>query len=409
MPRFLVLFLLLACATACTPPELKPSAIRRTAAKHYPNLADTAQLGLTRFSPRPGTTWWVVYNRFPDTARLLFYRSPKNTPLYRINYYDKPPCAITNVRVADNEGDGSFDLWVELLFDYGVSYQRRETHLYRHPFDPDLLDEVLEVTTFETWNHVETFDTLDNPQYKNNIYFDAALLPAASGFTLEGTIAGKRDEILEYAWDSLLQRYVPAEERKLLRHPRVLGAANGVARGGKILRRVDPWRPECQTYQLLDAKARPLPLPAAVGQALECTDVAGLSPQGRYLVYEDSARAHLCLYDTEAKKTTVLLRYAAALEGVSQIVWSPSGKRFATVIVNHEELPDDTAILLFELLPDGRCTLQKRPAKVRYDCAGHRCAAIPGQDFRFEGENAVRYRSYRQEVDERAGWNLCRF
>jgi hypothetical protein len=377
---------------ACTAKELRPAALRLSAAPFFPHLPDTAALGVRSFSVDADSPWWVVYNQYPDTPQILFFRAPHYRPAHRIRLEGLPPCTVSDLRFVDPRGDGDWLLWLELFFDYGSTYRKRAVRLYRYPFRKRGHREVLEAVTLESWCRTDGFDSLDNPIIRRNTPFDATLIGYADGFRLEGTIDGKNDRVLWYAWDTLANRYLPFEQATTPVAKVSDQSAGGWFQGRKKLRKGEGLSPLCTSWMLVDESDRPIYLPELVQSSLRCSQVASLSPDGRYLVFEDSAAMNLSIFDFEKNQKTTLYRYAKTLEGISDFHWSPSGLHFVTVVINHEELPDDTAILYFTVRPAGGFSLEKKEVGIPFDCLGLRCTAAQ-EDYAFDSENTILYRS----------------
>jgi hypothetical protein len=377
---------------ACTAKELRPAALRLSAAPFFAHLPDTAALGVECIAADAGSPWWVVYNRYPDTPQVLFFRAPHYRPAHRIRLAGLPPCTVSDLRFVDPRGDGDWLLWLELFFDHGSNYRKRAVRLYRYPFRKRGHREVLEAVTLESWSRIDGFDSLDNPIIRRNTPYDATLMGHADGFRLEGTIDGINGRVLWYAWDTLAHRYLPSERENLPVAKVPDQAAGGLYQGRKKLRKGEGNRPACTAWQLVDASDRPVHLPEPVQSSLQCSQVASLSPDGRFLVYEDSLALNLTIFDFEKKQTKTLYRYAKTLEGISDIKWSPSGKHFVTVLVNHEELPDDTEILYGTVRPDGGFSVEKKEVGIPFVCLGQRCT-VAKEDYTFDSENTIMFRS----------------
>ncbi len=387
--------------SACSSPDLRPETLKLVASRQFPAAPDTSYLGVARFSEGTDKVWWMVYNRYADSPQVVFYRAPRYEVSHRIRFDRLPPCEISGLRIIDPQNDGNWLLWLDLTFDHGTVYQKREAHIFRSPFESDDWQKVLETVTYEAWSNIESFDSLDNPLIRRRIGFDAALDAAPEGFCLTGTIDGLKNERLCFGWDDGREQFLPIAKEHLVRFSPSDTVGRAPNKTGLQIKKMDAWRVQCNTWSVLDRTGQPVALPDFLSKALECSDIASISPDGRFLVYEDSSRKNLCLYDFEKKRKKVLFSYPPSQTGISDILWSPTGKRFGTVLVDPSEYPEETSVLLFSLKPDGHFSPLLKPARVPFSCDAGRCFARPEEDYRFESESSFRFRNEKNGGFER--------
>lgn len=398
--RLLLFFLPL--WAACHRPTLQAPDAKVFGKKYFQAIKDTSEMGVLPFHSAIDSNWFVAFNREQDTARVIFFTPRSDTPHHVLTLRDRPPCAIKGLSFMDVNADGKYDMVLDILFDYGLGYRKKQTLVYEYPFDEFYTRPILEVQTYEEWNKVTAFDSLNNPTYVQSITYDASLRMASGQVSLEGLINGTHDLILQYAWDSLRREYHPFTEKNRLRWLRLKGKADGNPKGPKRLMQVESEHDGCAVFQLIDKNNRLVPVPPKVGAAMECAGHLSLSPNGRYLVFEDSAQSNLCVLDFNTGSVKTLLKYTETLEGISKPLWSKSGNSLAVVAINQEEYPENTRVFVYR--PSGdEWPVRAFPVKVRYECEGDVCTAIPGVDFYFENDKALIYRTYKQELDERQG------
>lgn len=402
-----LLFILILSTTACWKPKLSPAAVKLEAKKlFFKHLKDTSQIGILEFSSEIGKDWYVAYNIAADTANLVFYLNDDYIASHNLKFRTRPACVVDRVNFQDLTGDGLFDLIVGLNFDYGLTYHRHEVLVYEFPFQPERMRRIFECVTYQDWAKIPDFDAdSGNPNYNRVVENDAKLILRTGSIELSGTINYEPNFVLDWIWNDSVRTFVPTSARTMLKM-RERAEANGSTRGMKLLVPVRPDMMGCKSFQLLGRDNKIAPVPPEVDAALRCVGVVNISKSGRYLIFEDSIRAGLWCWDFEKQRLDNLYRYTDAVEGASNILWSPTSKSFVTVIVNQEEFIDNTRVLCFTFDKDGTIRHKSYDAKVRYDCQDGICQSQAGIDFYYKSDRELVYGTYKDETDERDGDRL---
>lgn len=392
--------------SACKKPPLTVETVKMIAEKIEKNWNDTTQLDVRVYNSSLDSQWFVVYSKVPDTMNMLFYLNNDVHFHHKIKFSSKPEGIISKLSFQDITEDGYAEMILELSYDYGLRYQRKETIIIRNPFDADYQEKIFETIHYERWGTIGDFDGSSNPHYVYQTDYDVKVELMPGKIVESGIIVGIPKRIHEFVWDSDSGKFVPSSEKESLQlMPR--RPTDGSLRSAKVAIRVQPEREECNSYQLIDRQSKAVPLPAVADTALQCAGIFSLSPSGRYLIFEDIDKTKLLMWDFYDQKMVTLHQYVNATEGISDILWSPSGQKFAYIVVNQEEFQDNSKLYVVKPSSGGQFQKKAQNVKVQYDCSTGVCRARAKKDFWFKSENMIGLETYRLETDERKGTIEC--
>ena len=362
-------------------------------------IRDTNDIGAVKVSENVHSHWWVTYNKIQDSCRLfMFHMERPHEPPIRMTFPHKRPGFFRSIHFEDLTSDGEYELLLEIKYDYGLVYQGTDLLIIQHPFSDSKRREVFNFPLERVYQAVDTFDAdFGTPHYNNRTEYKAKATYYEDIILLRGVIKGRNNHLLEYKWDDKTEQF------RLLRDQDLKEADEEGRHGHVALRRsgqrslvqVSSHEPECKSFVLEDAQGHVIDLPHRIEEALLCTQVAGLAPGGRYLVFSDRRRRTLEFYDTENNESQVLLANLDAHEGISEILWSSGQQRqLAFVALDAEEYPENTRLFIYHIDLQGRLSRQTYDLAMNTVCEPHTgfCAPEKDYDWRFGPNNSILYR-----------------
>jgi hypothetical protein len=395
-------FLLLLSFGACFAPPLKfrPEDVKERSLPRYLGLKDTNQIAVIKISENLDRHWYVAYNTEQDSCRLFFFQTekPREAPL-ELHFPGKSPGKISKLLFEDITHDGENELILEIKYDYGLTFQGRDLIIYQHPFATEAGKRKI-IFNFDlkrVWGQIDSFDNdFGMPHESFNVENDAQASYTEDMIRIRGTIQTKPKHALTYKWDEAIKQFKLISEEAM--HEATEEEAHGTVgnfKGKKILTPVTSHEKDCKSYVLEDEAGHPIDLPKRIKQALLCSRVVGISPNGQYLVYTSMQNNRIELLDLDTDTEHTLLENYQAHEGVSEIIWSSGQYRaLAFVAVDHENYPDNTRLVIYQIGRKGQNRQRYFDLPILYTCEQHSgfCAPVKDYDFRFGPGTSLLYR-----------------
>lgn len=398
--------LLLACLlfAACINEKspLKPEEIKKRMLDSFPDIIDTADIGLAFLSQDADHHWAIAYNREQTKPVIYMYDATDRTQPPHILRLHRPNCGIDKIELNDATYDGIFELVVYLRYDYGLSYQGREMLIFLNPFDtlPDNIREIFTHPLEQVWAKIDTFDAdFGTPQQSKVVGTFLSPEIYEDKIQLRGTYEKQVNIKREYKWSRDKQMFELIKNEQLheateeeKRAPVVAGRSDG----GRLLLEVVAHDFGCRSFVVETDGGYIVPLPQLMRDALYCSPVTAISPDDNFLIFTNRARRTLDAYNFHNQKLEILIDRVAALEGISDIVWFRGKKEVfaACIIANPEEYLYNTRIYTFRLSPTAPPVVAYYDEPAWYLCQSRTGACTPKieEDFRFNSKGQFVYR-----------------
>lgn len=400
------LLILLGTLGSCMDPNVPLSLreIKLEAVTHYPNIVDTMGIGALKLSESPESHWWITYNKLPDSPRIyLFHSENPREPAHPIILSNRPICAITRLNFDDITYDGQYELMLELSYDHYESYQGREVVIFRYPFDSLNHTEVFSYPLEQRWRHIDSFDAkFGNPKVTERVENDATLEYFDGRIRLKGTLDNRMHHLIEYVWlpnQEIFQKQID-RELELAQAIRE-DTSRQLPDGFRQLVEVQSLQFGCRAFIIEDENRNAIALPPSVKSSLECAETASLSPDERYLIYTNSNKQTVNLYDLRDGRSHILHRYLNTLEGVSEVTWSNSKYQLgALVLVNVDEFETDSKLFILSLPKNGKASWNSYDLPIHFECDPKgRCTPEADFDFFFT-KKEIMYRERGSSVEQ---------
>jgi len=375
--------------------NLSPSDVKEKAVAHYqlnniPKIVDTSCVGAILVNTGLEDQWYIAYNKVQTQPALLLYHisKPKEPPHY-IPLLGKSECIIEHVDFENVTNDDQQELVIELHYDYDLSFQGREVVILRNPFGNPAY-EVFSFPFEQVWETIDSFDNIYGLPAHSKRIENHATYDFFEGFIMiKGIINYRKHHLLEYKWDKLEEEFVLVLDEE--HHEAEEEEGHGIVhktKGTKMLVEVSAHEDNCIAYLLEDTRGHVIDIAPHIHDELLCSQVTGLSADGRHLIYTDNNLNAICVYDIEKRQNEVLLKKFDTYEGVSEVAWAPGRPfRFAFITVNHEELLENTRIHLFTFDKERRLSEKVIDTKVHYDC-NLEGICVPAKDYHYRfGKN----------------------
>lgn len=389
--------------SACSNPYLpftETDAKLRTA-KLFPEIQDTADIGLIYASQDMEHHWFVTYNKVDAIPKVCFFQSDaedgQHLGAHHISLDHKSKAIIEHVDFKNVTNDDDYELLIELHYDYDFSYQARELLIYQNPFSTDTLKPPREIFSFfheQIRQRIIGFDDeYGNPHQIKVVENNADIEFFEDFILIKGTINGFPNHLSEYKWDPTATGAGGQKGKFILEIDEELHEAEdeeqsgGIVhkvKGSKMLMKVNSHEEGCHSFVLEDVQGHVIDVGEEVHDALLCSEVTSLSEGGRYLIYTNKVEDNVKLLDFKTLKKTVLLDRIGAYEAISDVAWNFRGSRrqFAFIVVNPEEFIDNTCIFVYTLNKNGRLTEKRYDRPVFYPCET-RENCVPQKDYTF--------------------------
>jgi len=383
--------------------QLSASDVKELAVKHFKEkgivgVRDTNDVEVNLISTGLEDQWYVAYNRVMTRPALFLYHisKPLDPPHY-IPLHSKADGLIEHVDFENVTNDDSYELVVELHFDYALAYQGRELIILRHPFG----NPAYEIFTFpfeQIWESIDSFDNqYGMPSHSKRIENHASYEFFEGFILIKGIINYRDNHLIEYQWDGTEEEFVLILDKELHEEDEEESKGKVVhkIKGNKILVEIHAHEEGCNAYLIEDYKGRVIDVSKKIHNELLCSQVTSLSNDGRHLIYTDHDLNAICIHDFQTKKTEPLLKNMNSYEGVSEIVWAPGRPlRFAFVSVNQEEFLENTRIHIFTFDRDKEVYEKSYKLKVYYECdLDGLCVPNKDYNYRFDRNNRFLYTS----------------
>lgn len=409
-PVFLAIFVLGLILFACEPPmSLSMSEAKFETFKAFGIFKDTSEVGLVQISQDTQNHWFVTYNKVQTDPAIYFFKAERShTHNHQISLRHKQEAIVEKLVFEDVTQDGELELLVYLHYDYDLSFQGKEVIVYQNPFD-SAATEIFEFAYEQIWEQTESFDsTYGIPSNKKRIENKAVLTFFEGKIMIKGIVKGKKHHLVEYEWDKKDDAFVLIIDEDLHEESEEneKGLVSNKMKGNKVLMPVEAHEPDCSAFVLEDADGRVLKTSKKMQDALRCSKVAALSDDGNYLVYTDTEKDALMLYDFNLSKNTMLLEGFEAKEGVSKPVWyKAKGKYYiGFVAVDLDEFEFQSRIYIFKYdASKKQWTEKKHDLRMVFDCDFDGfCTPQEDYDFRFSpsGNFLFRIRESGHSIDD---------
>lgn len=399
MMRLIFFSIVLLGLYACENPYrgLTDFEIKAAAKERFLLLADTSEIAVVKVEASPGTFYKVAYNTQQDTGRIYFFDDYKREYSHMISFRKRGECTIEHVDFVDMNRDDLPEMLITLYFKRGIDFRRREFLVYSNPFKRETTKKVFDKVIFQSWGDILGFDSLDNPLRDFRYNNDAIVRSEGGDLLIEGLIDGVEGKCETWKYDLLKDTFILTEvyHHKKLRDESFV--FNGDEKGKKQLVPITGSRPpHCNHIQVYDAKERPVFIPKNIVSSLRCTRFARLSPNSKYLIFEDSAKLGLSLYRFSDGKTQQLLSYSSSMEGISDLYWK--GDSFFFIAVNHEEFVQHTRLYICKPTSNG-FNISYNDVKITYSCDDGLCHSVLGEDFSYD-KGVLKYVSYGNNLED---------
>ncbi len=159
----------------------------------------------------------------------------------------------------------------------------------------------------------------------------------------------------------------------------------------------------CFSYYITDVNQNRVSLPENIQKKLECTSVASIHDNG--LVFY--SKNQLQWYNITTQKTTSWVRLNNDIDGVSNPIWCPNGKKVMFTVINQQKkygYKEPVRIIVLGVNENGKVTSKQQfDRPVNFVC-GSLCSSFPEEDFRFIGDNTIAYKRHELISDRLAEW-----
>jgi hypothetical protein len=380
----------------------KPEEIKKRIVDSFVDIVDTADIGLVKLSQNADKHWAIAYNKQQTSSVIYMYDAEDRLQPPHILRLRRAACSIDKIELNDATHDGIFEMVVYVRYDYGLSFQGREVIVYANPFD-SLASNIKEIFAHpieQAWMKIDTFDAeYGTPVTKKRIGTEMSIELFEDIILLRGTFEEQRNILREFKWspDKQIfelvrneQLHEVSEEEK--NKPKLVAQAET----GKILLEVVAHDFGCRSFVVETADGAMVELPQIVYNSLSCSPVTALSPNGNFLIFTNRARRSLDVYNMATGEIKILVERIAALEGLSDIVWTVQNKHVfaACIISNPEEYLYNTRIFVFQLRFDAPHLITTYDEPAWYLCRSRTgtCTPTIEEDFRFNNKGNFVYR-----------------
>lgn len=378
--------------------ELSAAMVKEQALHFFKEIKDTADIGITKISQNNHNHWFVAYNKTHTTPHLfLFHSEAPDEAAHDISLKHKNIAAVEAVYFEDITYTGEYELIIELHYDYDIAYQGREFLIYQHPFDTSgRTREIFSFMFEQVWETIDSFDkAYGTPMHTQRIE-NYASFDFFEGFILiKGTINTHKNHLVEYKWDKTLQQFRLEIDEDLHEAEEEENAGNIIhkVKGTKVLLEVNAHEKGCRAFLIEDVGHHVIEIKKKIHDALLCSPITSLSSNGRYLIYTDNQQSCLSLYDFELEKEHQLVQNIETYEGISEVIWSPKKMRFAFILVNPEELLENTQVHIYDIDKEGKLDRQIHNLEIYYECDPEGvCVPLKDYDFRFSSSGNFIYK-----------------
>lgn len=378
---------------------------REQTLRFFPELNSIDQIGVTTVSQDEHNHWFVTYNNSPvqHPRVYLFHRENPTEVAHLIDLKHKYTANIEKVYFEDATNNGEYELILELHYDYQLAYQARELVVYQHPFDEEKKREIFNFVFEEVREKIEGFDDeYSLPVHRVEVENHCDFSFYEGYIVFKGTIAGNKNHLLRFRWDAPLNAFKLDRDENLHEadEEEKYGGIVHKVRGSKVLKPVNSHEHGCLSFMLEDVEHHVLDIGQDIHDALLCSPVTSLSPDGRFLVFTDRKRQQLVLLDFNTNHRYTLCESIHVYEGISEVVWTSNSRRLGLILINPEEFVEHTAVVIAEVDKTDKIHRHLYPRRVYYDCTeGESCLPVREYDYRFDKQGFFRYRSQKSQTE----------
>ena len=406
MKKVYLYTLTLCCAliySACVYEKMpfKPEEIKRRILDTFPTLQDTSFIGLTNLSQNTNAHWTLVYNKEQMPPFIYIYDAEDRLVPPKRLFIKRPDCIVEKVLLNDVNQDGALELLVYLYYDYGISYKGREVVIYANPFDTET-HKVKEIFTHpleQIWKKIDSFDMeYGIPKHSERVGVEMTIEYFEQIIQLRGTYETKKNVLREFKWSTDKQFF------ELLKHEELHEAIEVIqvdtialaAAKNRILLEVVAHELDCRSFVLEDNQGRALPIPQHIKEALYCSPVTSIAPNGEYLIYTNKAKKTLDVYEFATQRNSTLIDKIGAIEGISDIAWIMHNKALyaACILVNPEEYLYNTKVAIFKMQYNAPPQIKLYDKSAWYICNARTGSCTPriDEDYNFNNKGGFTYR-----------------
>ncbi|MCP4441665.1 MAG: hypothetical protein GY810_22395 [Aureispira sp.] len=378
--------------------ELSPALVKEQALHFFKSIKDTTDIGVTKVSQDKHNHWFIAYNKTHTTPHLfLFHSEEPNEAAHDISLKHKNIAAVENVYFEDVTYNGEYELIVELHYDYDIAYQGREFIIYQHPFDTaGQTHEIFNFMFEQVWETIDSFDkTYGTPLHTQRVENHASYTFFEGFILIKGIVNSHRNHLVEYKWDKALQQFrleLDEDLHEAEEEENVGGIVHKV-KGTKVLLEVNAHEEGCRSFLIEDVGHHVIKIKENIHDALLCSPITSLSKDGRYLVYTNKNTHSLNLYDFDTDEDHQLVQDVDTYEGISDIIWTAKKMRFAFVLVNPEELLENTQVQVYDIDKEGKLDRHTYNLEIFYECdLEGTCIPQKDYDFRFSSSGNFIYK-----------------
>lgn len=378
--------------------ELSEAMAKEQALHFFKEIKDTTDIGITKISQDNHNHWFVAYNKTHTTPHLfLFHSEEPNEAAHDISLKHKNIAAVEAVYFEDVTYNGEYELIIELHYDYDIAYQGREFLIYQHPFDTSgRTREIFSFMFEQVWETIDSFDNAyGTPMHSQRIENHASFNFFEGFILIKGIVDSHKNHLVEYKWDKALQQFRIEIDEDLHEAEEEEHAGNVVhkVKGTKVLLEVNAHEEGCRAFLIEDIGHHVIEIQKKIHDALLCSPITSLSTNGRYLVYTDQKTSSLSFYDFETSQEHQLVQDIGTYEGISEVIWAAKKMRFAFILVNPEELLENTQVLIYDIDKEGKLDRHVYDLEIYYECdLEGLCAPLKDYDFRFSSSGNFIYK-----------------
>lgn len=402
------LFLLLFSACITDKMPFRPEEIKRRVLDSFPLLLDTAFVGLINVSENANKHWTLAYNKEQMSPFIYIYDAEDRLVPAQKMLIKRPDCIIEKIQLNDVNQDGLLEMLVYVYYNYGISYKGREVIIYANAFDSiaNKRKEIFAHPLEQIWKKIDSFDMeYGLPQHTEKVGVEMSVEFFEQMIQLRGTYEGIKNVLREYKWseEKLIFELLKHDELHEIVATEVHDSTSIQLGKNRLLLEVVAHEVGCRSFVLQDNKGIILALPTLITDALYCSPVTSISPDGEYLIFTNKANKTLDLYEFSTRKRYTLVDRIGAIEGISDIVWTSFNKEIyaACILVNPEEYLYNTRVAIFKIQPKNTPIIELHDKSAWYVCNARTgfCTSRIDEDYYFNKQGSFSFRL--RDLDKR--------
>lgn len=402
------LFMLIFSACFYEKMPFRPEEIKRRVLDSFPQLLDTAFVGLVNLSENAHSHWTLAYNKEQMAPFIYIYDAEDRLVPVKKLQVKRPDCSIEKIQLNDVNQDGLLEMLVYLYYDYGISYKGREVLIYANAFDsiPTRVKEIFSHPLEQVWKKIDSFDMeYGLPQHTSKTGVEMSIEFFEEIIQLRGTYENVKNVLREYKWSKEKRIFELMKHEELHEVIATQTHDSTTVQLGKnrILLEVVAHELGCRSFVLQDHQGITLALPQLIVDALYCSPVTALSPNGEFLIFTNKANKTLDVYEFASRKRYTLVDRIGAIEGISDIAFATINKELyaACILVNPEEYLYNTRIAIFKLKHQSPPEIKLHDKSAWYVCNARTGTCTPriDEDYNFNKQGAFSFRL--RDIDKR--------